>query len=77
MYLSKKDVNDIEYMASHIQWKDNKIAELVIHPATCYDSEYFGNIVDQRLDEFRIFSRPETRQEIEKNAIELTNFCNL
>ena len=77
VYLSKKDVNDIEYMASHIQWKDNKIAELVIHPATCCDSEYFGNIADQRLDEFRIFSSPETRQKIEKNGIELTNFCHL
>lgn len=77
VYLSKNDVNDIAYMASNIQWKDNKIAELVIHPATCCDSEYFGSIADQRLDEFRIFSSQETKQEIEANGIDLANFSDL
>lgn len=72
--LNNSDVNRLEYVFSNIQWKDNTIGEYVIHPATENDSPYFGNIVEQRIAEYKMFTSSKTKQIIADASIELTTY---
>ena len=75
--LNKNDVDDLSYVFSHIRWKQNIIAEYVIHPATVNDSPFFGKIVDRRIAEWQQFTFDQTKEDLYKNGIELVNFDSL
>ena len=72
--LNKNDVDDLSYVFSHIKWRNNAIAEYVIHPATVNDSQFFGKIVDRRITEWKQFTSDETQQNLKNNDINLVNF---
>ncbi len=72
--LNKADSKNPEYFFSNINWQDCDIGEFVIHPATEKDSAYFGNMVETRIEEYKLFSDIQTKKIIEAAGIELSNF---
>lgn len=70
--LNKADKNDLAYVFKNIAWKNNDVGEFVIHPATENDSPYFGNVVQQRIIEYGIFTSEQTKEIIKEAGIELT-----
>lgn len=72
--LNSTDVNRPEYLFKQIEWKEKNVGEYVIHPATENDSPCFGNIVDQRIKEYEMFTSSETKEIIEKANIELITY---
>lgn len=72
--LNKGDINRLEHVFHHIQWKNHQVAEYVIHPATCNDSPYFGSIVDQRVREYEMFISEDTKRYLAEAGIELVSF---
>lgn len=72
--MTPKDMNHIDYVFRHIQWGKKRIGEFVIHPAVENDSPFFGKIVAQRITEYKLFSDPRTKKEIEACGIELVNY---
>lgn len=72
--LDEKDIHDLAYILEHIQWKQNKIAEFTMHPATECDSPFFGNMTDNRLIEYSIATDKNVLQHIHDAGIELVNF---
>lgn len=72
--LNREDSKKTEYFFSHINWKDNDIGEFVIHPATEKDSPYFGNMVETRIEEYKLFSSLDTKKIIESAGLELSSF---
>lgn len=72
--LNTDDVSNLGYVFSNISWKNNQVGEYVIHPATENDSPYFGRIVEQRINEYKMFTSNETKKHIENANIELVCF---
>ena len=72
--MREKDMNNIDFVFKNIKWGSHSVAEFVIHPATCNDSPFFGKIVDQRINEYKLFSDIKTHKEIESCGIKLGNY---
>lgn len=72
--MREKDMNNIGFVFKNIKWGSHRVAEFVIHPATCNDSPFFGRIVDQRITEYKLFSDIKTLKEIESCGIKLVNY---
>ena len=72
--LNKNDINQPDYLFSNIEWKNNSLAEYVIHPATANDSPYFGKIVDQRIAEYKMFTSNHVKEIIKNAGIELVTY---
>ena len=72
--LNHSDINNLEYLFTNISWKNKSVGEYVIHPASKYDSPYFGKIVEQRIKEYEMFVSSRTKQMIEKANLELTTY---
>lgn len=75
--LDKADVYDLDYTFHHIDWKKSDYAEYVIHPATCNDSPYFGEIVDRRIWEYQAFTSFETKTILHDAGMELVDYKKL
>ena len=75
--LNNSDVNRLEYVFSNIQWKKSDIGEYVIHPAIDNDSPYFGNIVDQRIAEYKAFTANETVDYLKQANIRLVSYQDI
>lgn len=71
------DYHRPEYLFSHIDWKQKVSAEISIHPATQIDSPYFGNLTDDRLIEYRIYTDKSLLDTLRNNQIELCSFEKL
>lgn len=72
--LDERDVHNIKYLLSNIQWGSTKIAEFTIHPATKCDSEYFGNMTDNRIVEYHMVIGEQFHKELDSNKIQLVSF---
>ena len=74
VWLGKLGNEKIERIFSHIQWSNHQVGEYVIHPATENDSPYFGKIVDQRIEEYKLFTSEGTRKILKLADIQLVNY---
>ena len=72
--MNEEDKLSVPYMLSHISWKKNSIAELAIHPSTDGNNPYFGEITDQRVKEYELFSDAAVLEIAEQNEIEIVGF---
>ena len=72
--LNKSDINKPEYLFANVNWRKKQIGEYVIHPATENDSPYFGKIVDQRIQEYDMFSSLEIKKILNTNDVELVSY---
>ena len=52
---NEADKLDLPYLLKNIKWKNNSIAELIIHPSVTPDCEYFGGITEGRVKEYKTF----------------------
>lgn len=77
VFMGVEDVYKLDYAFKHIQWRNNKIGELVIHPATEADSPFFGEIVDRRIWEYKAFTSENTRAILKDTDIFLVNFDDI
>ena len=75
--LNNKDAERLEHLFSHIQWKNRDLGELVIHPATECDSQYFGKIGEKRMTEYQLFTAANTAAIIEASGIQLTGYQSI
>lgn len=74
VFMGTGDVYKPDYAFTHIQWRKKEIGELVIHPATEADSPFFGEIVDRRIREYKLFTSDKTREILRDANIKLVNF---
>lgn len=51
--------------------------EVVVHPSITAEHEYFGNISQQRVEEYRLVSSPEIKQKYVDRGIEFVSFSEL
>lgn len=72
--MNDADKLDLPYLLKNIKWKNNNIAELIIHPSVTPDCEYFGGITEGRVKEYKVFSDVAIKKISEENGIELSNF---
>ncbi|MFA5383176.1 MAG: ChbG/HpnK family deacetylase [Eubacteriales bacterium] len=72
--LCEEDKFDLEYVFSNIVWRNKRLGELVIHPATLNDSVYFGNITENRIKEYNLFRNPQVRELALERGIFLCGF---
>ena len=75
--LDKKDIHDAAYILPHIQWRNRNTAEFTIHPAIGCDSPFFGNMTENRLEEYRMVTDPRFQDIAEKAGIELITFNDI
>lgn len=72
--LEDSDSYDYKYVLNNIKWKKKMVGEIAIHPATQYDSEYFGEMIENRMVEYRIATNPAILEMAKKADIEIVNF---
>ncbi len=72
--MNEADKLDLPYLLKNIKWKNNSIAELIIHPSVTPDCEYFGGITEGRVKEYKTFSDSSVKKIAENNDIEITGF---
>ena len=75
--LNKNDINHLEWLFNNIKWKKKTVGEYVIHPACENDSEYFGKIVEQRINEYKMFTALSTKDIIQKAGINLVSYSDI
>ncbi len=72
--MNEADKLNLPYLLKNIRWKDNGVAELIIHPSVTPDCEYFGGITEGRVNEYKVYSNPEILSVAKKNNTEIANF---
>lgn len=75
--LRKDDFKNTEYVFANIKQKENVISEYVIHPSTVIDSEYFGSIGEERIEEYKQFTSSELKNNLLDNNFTLVTFKEL
>ncbi len=75
--LRKTDLKNPEYLFANLHFDNDMVAEYVIHPATALDSQYFGNIGDDRICEYMQFTSHEQKEILRKHNFELINFTRV
>lgn len=74
IFMRDEDKFDFRYICKHISTKKNFIGELVIHPAVCDDSKYFGTLTNQRINEYELFRNPELKKIAAELNVEICDF---
>lgn len=77
IYFADNQKLDPDNITKNVRWGGKRVVELVVHPATTAENEYFGTISDMRVKEYEMFSSPKTRSLLEANGIKLQNFSCL
>ncbi len=72
--MNEADKLNLPYLLKNIKWKNNSIAELIIHPSVTPDCEYFGGITEGRVREYEVFSDSKIKMVAADNNIEIANF---
>lgn len=72
--MNENDKLNLPYLLKNIKWKNNNVAELIIHPSVTPDCEYFGGITEGRVKEYKTFSDSSVKRIAEENGIEIVNF---
>lgn len=75
MYFKTSDkTRDIHNIGRNVCWGNNKVVELVIHPATSGDHPSFGSIGKERVDEWKMFTSSNTKKYLEDQGIDIVTF---
>ncbi len=72
--MNDKDKLNLPYLFENIRWKNNDLAELIIHPSVSAEGEFFGKVTEERFKEYKTFSSPEVSELAKRFDIELVNF---
>ncbi len=72
--MNEKDKLNLPYLFGNINWKENDLAELIIHPSVSPDGEFFGKVTVERVKEFETFSDSHVTELAKKSDIKLVNF---
>ena len=72
--MNEADKLNLPYLLENIKWRNNSIAELIIHPSVTPDCEYFGGITEGRVREYEVFSDSDIKRTALDNKIEIANF---
>lgn len=63
-----------ETLVSKLIKSHKKLIEIVIHPAITADNPLYGNISDERLEEYKFFGRSQLCNVLSQNGLRLGNF---
>ena len=72
--MNEEDKLNLPYLFSHIQWAGAKNAEIAIHPALDGNNEWFGEITEQRVQEYKCFSNRDVLKIAEQAGLSLVGF---
>lgn len=72
--MNEADKLNLPYLLENIKWRNNSIAELIIHPSVTPDCEYFGAITEGRVREYEVFSNPDVIRIAAELNIGISNF---
>ena len=72
--MNENDKLNLEYLLGHIDWKQNQIAEIAIHPSVDGNNKYFGEITDLRVKEYECFSSPDVLSIANKHNVDIVGF---
>lgn len=75
--MNEDDKLNLEYLFNHINWKKSDIAEIAIHPSTDGNNQYFGEITEMRVKEYKCFSSREVLKIAEKANVEIVSFSSI
>lgn len=73
----KKRKHEGTYLLDALLKDKHEVIEVVLHPALRADNPLFGNISDERVDEYRFAANPQTRENYEARGISFVNFSAL
>ena len=65
---------DIKNIGKNVKWGNKEIVELVIHPSISPDHHNFGNLTTIRVDEWKMFTNPVTKEYLQSQNIDIVNF---
>ena len=65
---------DIKNIGKNVMWGNKEIVELVIHPSISPDHHNFGNLTTIRVDEWKMFTNPVTKEYLQSQNIDIVNF---
>lgn len=74
IYFDENQKLDMANISNNVCWGKKRIIELVIHPATESEYEYFGTISDMRFKEYEMFSNKEVLRHLSDQGIGIENF---
>ena len=57
-----------------MKWGNKEIVELVIHPSISPDHHNFGTLTTVRVDEWKMFTHPVTKEYLQSQNIDIVNF---
>lgn len=72
--MNERDKLNLPYVFENIQWKDNSLAELIIHPSISAQGEFFGKVTQERVKEYETFSNTAVVNLAKRCGIEIVNF---
>ena len=72
--MNEEDKLNLPYSFAHIQWRNNTVGEMAIHPAMDANCQYFGEITDARIREYQVFSDTNVLKIAEQNGISIVGF---
>ena len=75
IYFDSSDkTRDIKNIGENVKWGDKEIVELVIHPSISSDYHNFGTLTTVRVDEWKMFTNPLTKEYLQTQNIDIVNF---
>lgn len=66
-----------DYLMNALLKDGRDMIEVVVHPATTADSPYFGNISEERVNEYRLVTSREIKEKYIQHGFELVGFEEL
>ena len=72
--MNENDKLNLPYLFKSIKWVNNDVAEIAIHPSISAKGEYFGDITEDRVKEYTVFSNSSVAENASKNGIKISNF---
>jgi hypothetical protein len=75
IYFDSSDkTRDIKNIGENVKWGNKEIVELVIHPSISSDHHNFGTLTTVRVDEWKMFTNPLTKEYLQTQNIDIVNF---
>lgn len=72
--MNEQDKLRLDYLLTHIAWKRDGVAEMVIHPSTDSRCADFGDVTEQRVAEYLCFSSPDVLRIANESDVAIVGF---
>ena len=74
VFVNRDDRYNIDKIANNILWNENKVIEMYVHPSRDTNCEYFGNIRDGRVMEYKLLNSRSNIKKLIRIGINIVGF---